>query len=648
MQYIRSMWIVVCLGVIAFWGVSQGFADTTTPTWSPQNFALGGGHVMFSSPTIADIDGDGKDEVLIGTTRKRCDYNGSNCTFSQQPKLVVINSNGTIKWSRLLESSINSAPSVADIDGDGDVEIVVSFGGEALDPQGNGGVRAFDHNGNVLWTFYTYDYYDPHPQTDGVFSTPALCDVDNDGDLEIAFGAWDQRIYLLDHRGQSLWNDLHWDWADSGRGYINADTVWSSPACADFNGDGEQEIVIGADISDGGIMPDGTPGFQGGFVYVFDRFGNVLARRDMPEAIYSSPAIADLDNDGKLEIVIGTGLFWWNMHGRTETRYVYVFRSNNLFNSSLHYSDPAKLPYAPGWPQPTAYPGMSSPAIADLDGDGDLEIIIGSGDPFVSGSDGVPGKGAVYAWHHTGELVSGWPIYPISSETNGSNDAAIRSSPTVADIDNDGQVEVLFAFLWEVQAYSPNGQLEYLFNAKYSVEGSPAVADTDKDGFVEVWIGGSLYDDQSQGYLWRFESNVSGVGAMPWPMFHRDAAHIGSLGRPAELVLPTENLFLMIEEGQTRAETSFYLRNSGDYPLDWAIASKPTNVSVSLSSGTLPPHGQQVLSLTVDVSGYAPGTYTLGEILFSASYASTARQVALPLSTYIGKVYKSFVSVVSR
>ncbi|GAP64355.1 hypothetical protein ARMA_2778 [Ardenticatena maritima] len=135
---------------------------------------------------------------------------------------------------------------------------------------------------------------------------------------------------------------------------------------------------------------------------------------------------------------------------------------------------------------------------------------------------------------------------------------------------------------------------------------------------------------------------------MPWPMFHRDAAHIGSLGRPAELVLPTDSLFLMIEEGQTRAEISFYLRNSGDYPLDWAIASKPTNVSVSLSSGTLPPHGQQVLSLTVDVSGYAPGTYTLGEILFSASYASTARQVALPLSTYIGKVYKSFVSVVSR
>ncbi len=645
MKSVRYIVMIVCVMGVAFLSTSKGLANTDDLTWVGDNFALGAGHVIFSSPTIADIDGDGKDEILVGTTRKRCNNDGSNCTFTQQPKLVVLNANGTIKWARVLESSINSSPSVADIDGNGDMEIVVSFGGEAQDTQGNGGVRAYDHNGNVLWTFYTYDYYEPHPQTDGVFSTPALCDLDNDGDMEIAFGAWDQRIYLIDHTGRSLWNDLHWDWTDSGRGYINADTVWSSPACADFNGDGEQEIVIGADISDGGILPDGTPGFQGGFLYVFDRFGNVLARRDMPETIYSSPAIADLDNDGKLEIVVGTGYHWWDVRGRTETRYVYVFRSDNLFNSSIQYSDPAKLPYAPGWPQPTVYPGFSSPAIADLDGDGDLEIVIGSGDPYATGGDPIPGKGAVYAWHHTGELVSGWPVYPRDGQNF---DAAIRSSPTVADVDNDGQMEVLFAFLWDVQVYSANGQFEKRFFTYYTVEGSPAVADADNDGRVEIWIGGGNYYDQSQGYLWRFEADANGVGDMPWPMFHRDAAHTGALGRPPELVLPTERLLLMVEEGQTQVEMRLYLRNSGDYPLDWAVASAPADVKVTPSNGTLPPQGEQSITLTVDVSGYPPGTYSLGEVSFSASYGTTSQSASIPMLAYIGKVYKAFVPSVSR
>ena len=60
----------------------------------------------------------------------------------------------------------------------------------------------------------------------------------------MAFGAWDQRIYLLDHNGNSLWNQLNWP----TEGYYNADSIWSSAACADLNEDGHQEIIIGAII----------------------------------------------------------------------------------------------------------------------------------------------------------------------------------------------------------------------------------------------------------------------------------------------------------------------------------------------------------------------------------------------------------------
>ena len=50
-----------------------------------------------------------------------------------------------------------------------------------------------------------------------------------------------------------------------------------------------------ADITGGGRLPDGTRTQNGGFIYVFDKDGNVLVRRFVDEAVFSSPAVADLD-----------------------------------------------------------------------------------------------------------------------------------------------------------------------------------------------------------------------------------------------------------------------------------------------------------------------------------------------------------------
>ncbi|OYT52617.1 MAG: hypothetical protein B6U72_07640 [Candidatus Altiarchaeales archaeon ex4484_2] len=83
-----------------------------------------------------------------------------------------------------------------------------------------------------------------------------------------------------------------------------------------------------------------------------------------------------------------------------------------------------------GWPKLTGGAVASSPALGDLDGDGRLEVVIGSYD------------GRVYAWHHNGSEVDGWPKL-----TGG----AVASSP--ADLDGDGDVEVIagsdYMYVWD-------------------------------------------------------------------------------------------------------------------------------------------------------------------------------------------------------
>ncbi len=106
---------------------------------------------------------------------------------------------------------------------------------------------------------------------------------------------------------------------------------------------------------------------------------------------------------------------------------------------------------------------------------------------------------------------------------------AVRSSPTVADVDQDGRQEVLVSIAWNVAILSADGtRQQYPTPTSYSVFASPAVGDTDGNGRIEVWIGGSSYGSDDRGYLWRFESDIPGYGKLEWPMFHRDAQHSGS------------------------------------------------------------------------------------------------------------------------
>ncbi|NLE43624.1 MAG: hypothetical protein GX620_02785 [Chloroflexi bacterium] len=490
--------------------VQPGFPQTLT-----------GSNIYESSPKLADLDGNPSTLEIVIAGRDR-----SGDTPSCQGRVYAYRPNGTKYWETQVRAPVNSSPAIADVDRDGKPEVIVGLGGYVGTPCWHGGVVALNgQTGAVKWTFDTQDWLNHSPDgwLDGVYSSPAVGDVNGDGKLEIAFGAWDQCIYLLDGAtGSPLWPELNGvpkQQHCGGHGFYNEDTIWSSPALADLTNDGRLEIVIGADISAGN--QNGDP--SGGYVYVLRHDGTILAREWLDQTIYSSPAVGDLDNDGRLEIVIGTGT-WLAGKGY----YVKVF---NLDVSAGRLTHKYTLS--------TCGRVFSSPALADINGDGYLDIVaiahIGDGPEQGGSNDG----SRVFAWSgKTGQKLYDRPICDSFG-----NHYATHTSPVIAEVGRAGDVglKTLFGHSWEVgimnadgRAYTDMGECysdevtDLTYWANYSVFASPAVADIDGDGKVEVVIGGGYDDDNPNvGQLYVWEPGRS-VGKLPWPQFRHDAYNTGN------------------------------------------------------------------------------------------------------------------------
>ena len=488
-------------GLLVFFSIWQaGHVWAGPPVQANFPAALNGDRVRLSSISLGDLGQDGLPEIVVGTN---------------DGKVHAYTRNGTKLWDYDTGAmAIEGKAAIGDVDGDGFAEVVVGAG-STFTPNAHGGLYVIDHMGNLQCDFKTLDATStPDGWRDGVYSSPALADLDgNDGGLlEIAFGAWDRRVRVIHHDCTVLWENNVYD------------AVWGSPAIGDVNRDGQLDVVIGVD-GDSLNPPIPVAAQDGGLLYVYDgKTGAVIAGfpRQVDEVLWSSPALGDLDGDGFLEIVVGTGYCWANPNCAVD-------RDDPNVGKEIHAWDHLGN-VLPGWPVDLVDKyAFASPALADLDDDGELEVIVNTIDP-----DDVQG-GLVYVLNPDGSNVPGWPTQPTT--VNASNDTfhtSTNASPVVADLTGDGQLEVLLASSFEIVVWDRNGNqltlqtwppppADLYLKIPFAIASSPAVGDIDGDGDVELVVG-SADGTGSVGtiYAWDF-SGAASAAALPWPMFRANA-----------------------------------------------------------------------------------------------------------------------------
>ncbi|MCL4506122.1 MAG: FG-GAP-like repeat-containing protein [Chloroflexi bacterium] len=463
--------------------------------------------------TVANVDTTHNTKEIVLATQTR-----TGNTLTCGGRVYVYNADGSVRWEAALPMPPGMGPSVADLNGDGVNDVVVGYGELFTGCPTGGGVMAFNGvNGNMLWNFATK----PQAGLGGVYSTPAIADIDGSGWPEVVFGSWDQCIYVLDHNGLPIWNIYNNANYCNNQGYANFDTVFSTASLADLDGDGKLEIIIGSDISN----PDGSP--LGGYLNILRYDGTLLARHFFDEVIYSSPAVADLNGDGVLDIVVGTGDYIDN-----KGRYI----------TSWHY-DPTQssvdMRLVLNWQKSSDGYLMSSPAIGDLNSDGQLDVVILG----PNGNRNTTNGSYVYAWRGN----DGTPLFKTLLCNPFNYLSPARTSPVIADVVGDGKAEVVLTQNYETTIlysdgtyYTDGPQTGSLCSGHPNVSTptywaysqldiAPAIADIDNTGKNAIIVAGAINDTTSSNYGRLYAWGGHNKGYAPWPQFHQNAAHTGLL-----------------------------------------------------------------------------------------------------------------------
>ncbi len=258
--------------------------------WTEQTYFFPFEHGIDTAPALADCDGDGDYDLLIGQAWGQVIRFGNGGTALQpdwrpEPDLPSIPGNH------------HTYPNLADIDGDGDQDLFIGEGsGES--PGAAGNVRYYRNDGSPYapqWTLITENFLGLDV---GGFATPVFVDVDADNDLDLFIGCEAGTLTFVPNTGSSKSPAWGPPIADYGSIDVGED---SAPAFLDLDQDGDLDMLIGSrNGSLAFVRNKGTAG-QPQWELVATEYPGI----DIGE--YSTPAAVDLNGDGKKDLLIGDG-----------------------------------------------------------------------------------------------------------------------------------------------------------------------------------------------------------------------------------------------------------------------------------------------------------------------------------------------------
>ena len=460
---------------------------------------------VWSSAAVGDVDGDGQAEIVVGgldSTVRVYSMNGTG----PGTLLAKIDTGGANQVTR--NGAVQASPALGDMNGDGIPDIVVA--------NTAGHLAAYSFKNRQVSQIYNR-YIPPafNGALEGIFSTPALGYIDGDTQLDAVTSTWGQ---LLDA------------WSGPSATEITADhqwlkdTSWSSPAIGDLNGDGGREIVVGYDCSGTGQLQPCYGHGHGGYITAFNLDGSVKWAHYVSNAVvWSSPALADLNGDGAMDVVVGTGLYYTGPEAYKEI--AIDGKTGNVM-----------------WEAPTQGIPVGSPAIGEIDSSS-------PGPEVVTMTQG----GWLYSWD-----ANGTKRYQTCVTDGGNCDStsATNNGVALADINGDGVVDAITQPEQQlVIANAKTGAIEEKDRSVYphtifASSSTPTVANINGKATIFVTSRGDSNnngrDDHDELVVQAWQSQ-SALGAAPWPTFKQNMFRTGTAQLPvAPNPVPTQNFVTQV------------------------------------------------------------------------------------------------------